>query len=99
MVEILVAAIDVETDETLVYASDSVGCTSSYPKGTAIGGAQKTVYPLIESLWKENMSQDELEEVATQIAVNGPERNIFCGQGSELIILTGTKIIKRKIET
>merc|ERR1719316_824136 len=51
LIEVVGVAYDAETEDTIVFASDSLGCSSYFEKGTSTGGGFRATTSLMESLW------------------------------------------------
>lgn len=80
-------------------ATDLIGAMSFAKDFAVCGTSENALYGMAESLWKPDMSPDELFEVISQCLLAAIDRDIFAGWGGVVYIIEKDKITKKKLKT
>lgn len=87
-----------EDNQPFIAASDSIGAFSFHSDFAVVGTAQDNLYGICESMWRPNMSPDELFEVIAACLQSAQERDCISGWGGIVHIITPDKITTKELK-
>jgi len=98
-VEPVIAGLDPKTNEPFLCAFDLIGCANE-PEDFVVGGTcEEQLYGMCESLWKPDLSPDDLFEVISQSLVNACDRDAISGWGATVYVIEKDKVTIRKLRS
>jgi 20S proteasome subunit beta 3 len=80
-----------------MYSMDCIGCVDTPSSYTAAGTADVNLTGIAEVLYEENMEVEDLFVTTMQAFLNSVNRDALSGWGAEVIILTPTERVVRKV--
>lgn len=92
----VIAGID-EKSVPYLCGMDSIGAMEVSKDFMVSGTAPESLYGMCESMWKEDMSPDELFETIGQCLLSGVDRDALAGWGAVVHIITKDKLITRTL--
>lgn len=87
-VEPLVVGLTEDTDTPFLCAMDMIGAQSFSKSFVCSGAASKSLYGTAESMWKEDMDEEELLEVCGKAFQSALERDCLSGYGSIVYLIS-----------
>ncbi|ESN98240.1 hypothetical protein HELRODRAFT_185850 [Helobdella robusta] len=101
-IEPVIAGLDPKTGQPFTASTDLIGCSSEAEDFSISGTCTEQMYGMCESLWKPDMSPDELTEVISQALLNAQDRDAVSGWGAIVRIIekdkVTTKILKARMD-
>ena len=82
-----------------ISAMDLIGCEVFTPDFVVAGTCSENLYGMCESLYRPDMSPDELFEVAAQALVSAADRDAMSGWGAVVHVITKEGVTTRKVMT
>jgi len=97
-VEPVVAGLDAK-NEPYICAFDLIGCPCEPADFVVAGTCEEQLYGMCESLWKPDLSPDQLFEVISQSLVNACDRDAISGWGAKVYVIEKDKVTVRNLRT
>jgi 20S proteasome subunit beta 3 len=97
-VEPVVAGLEGKENKPYIAAMDLIGAPVFAKDFVVSGTSSEALYGLCETFYRADLSPDELFEVISQAMLSALNRDALSGWGCEIIILTSTSIVKRRIK-
>merc|ERR1740128_346187 len=83
--------------EPYVAGMDQIGCLDENAPFVAAGSAENSLIGVAEGLYREDMDDEELFIVASQIFLNSIDRDALSGWGAECYLINKDKVVVRRI--
>ena len=97
-VEPVIAGFDPKTDVPYIASMDLIGCPMVTEDFVVSGTCSEQMYGMCESLWKPDMSPDELFETISQALMNAVDRDAVSGWGAVVHVIEKDKITTRTLK-
>jgi 20S proteasome subunit beta 3 len=98
-VEPVVAGLDPKTNEPYLCAFDLIGCPNEPEDFVVSGTCEEQLYGMCESLWKPDLSPEDLFETISQALVNACDRDAISGWGAKVYIIEKDKVTVKSVRT
>jgi len=95
----VVAGLDSKTGEPYISSMDVIGCMTEPPDFAVAGTCEEQLFGMCETLWKPNMTPDELFECISQALMNAMDRDASSGWGAVVNIIEKDKITTKQLKT
>jgi 20S proteasome subunit beta 3 len=86
-----------EDGKPYLCAMDLIGAPLKTDDFVLAGTAAQAMFGLAETLWKPDLSEDELFEVISQVILNSLDRDALAGWGARVYILTTDRLITKDL--
>eukprot|EP01126_Amoeba_proteus_P045501 TRINITY_DN5099_c0_g1_i4.p1 TRINITY_DN5099_c0_g1~~TRINITY_DN5099_c0_g1_i4.p1 ORF type:complete len:133 (+),score=25.85 TRINITY_DN5099_c0_g1_i4:358-756(+) len=97
-VEPIIAGLD-EKDEPYIGGMDLIGALSTAQDFTMAGTAAETMVGMAETLWRPDLTPEDLFEVISQTLMSSCDRDAISGWGAVVHVITPEKVITRHLKT
>eukprot|EP01126_Amoeba_proteus_P045499 TRINITY_DN5099_c0_g1_i1.p1 TRINITY_DN5099_c0_g1~~TRINITY_DN5099_c0_g1_i1.p1 ORF type:complete len:205 (+),score=34.36 TRINITY_DN5099_c0_g1_i1:95-709(+) len=97
-VEPIIAGLD-ENDEPYITGMDLIGALSTAQDFTMAGTAAETMVGMAETLWRPDLTPEDLFEVISQTLMSSCDRDAISGWGAVVHVITPEKVITRHLKT
>lgn len=77
---------------------DTIGAMETAKDFMLSGTAPESLYGMCESMWREDMSPEELFETTAQCLLSGVDRDALAGWGAVVHVITKDKVITRTLK-
>eukprot|EP01088_Endostelium_zonatum_P010107 TRINITY_DN23458_c0_g1_i1.p1 TRINITY_DN23458_c0_g1~~TRINITY_DN23458_c0_g1_i1.p1 ORF type:complete len:206 (+),score=37.08 TRINITY_DN23458_c0_g1_i1:72-689(+) len=98
-VEPVVCGLEGPDDEPFISAMDLIGAPLLAKDCVLAGTCTESLYGMCESLYKPDMSPDELFETVSQALLASNNRDAFSGWGAIVHIITPEKVITKELKS
>jgi len=96
-IEPILAGID-KNGNPIICSMDIIGAVSNFSKFSVSGVCSEGLYGMCETLWKPDMSKDELFRIICKCISFTTNRNCLSGMGANVHIISKKKITSKKFE-
>eukprot|EP01089_Gocevia_fonbrunei_P006081 TRINITY_DN165_c0_g2_i2.p1 TRINITY_DN165_c0_g2~~TRINITY_DN165_c0_g2_i2.p1 ORF type:complete len:206 (-),score=32.41 TRINITY_DN165_c0_g2_i2:91-708(-) len=97
-VEPVVCGLEGPNNEPYISAMDLIGAPLLAKDCVLAGTCSEALYGMCESLYKPDMSPDQLFETISQVLLSSVNRDAFSGWGAVVHIITPTEVITKEIK-
>lgn len=98
-VEPVIAGLDPKTNAPYLGTFDLIGCANEPEDFVVAGTCEEQLYGMCESLWKPDLSPDDLFETISQALVNACDRDAISGWGAKVYVIEKDKVTIRNLRT
>lgn len=97
-VEPVVAGLDPDTNQPFIASMDLIGCPMCATDFVAAGTCDEQMMGMCESMWRPDMSPDDLFETVSQCLLAAVGRDALSGWGAVVHVITPTKVISKTLK-
>ncbi|XP_064644174.1 proteasome subunit beta type-3-like [Lineus longissimus] len=97
-VEPVIAGLDPLTDKPFIASMDLIGCPMVTDDFVVSGTCSEQMYGMCETLWKPDMTPDELFEQISQALLNAVDRDACSGWGGIVHVIEKDKVTTRTLK-
>lgn len=97
-VEPVIAGLDQKTNKPYIACMDLIGCPMETSDFVVSGTCSEQMYGMCESLWRPDLSADELFETISQALMNAVDRDALSGWGGVVHVIEKDKVTTRTLK-
>lgn len=98
-IEPVIAGLHPKTFEPFICNMDLIGCPNKPDDFVVVGTCAEQLYGMCETLWKPEMSPEQLFECIGQAMINAFDRDAISGWGATVHIIEQNKITTKQLKT